>query len=141
MTKLNRKLEYALMALKLMAHKRQGELTTAKEVVEAVGCPFDATARVMQMMCQHGILKSEHGAHGGYLLVRDLAKVSIFDLMEIILGPRAAAKCLQGACDLEASCNIMSPVTVLNRKQQEFFRGISVGELLRKPKAVSEVSL
>jgi len=130
------------MALKLMAQKRQGELTSAKEVVESVGCPFDATARVLQMMSQHGILKSEHGAHGGYVLVRDLARLSFYELMEVILGPTAAAKCLHGAgaCELESSCNIMSPVTVLNRKQQEFFRGISVGELLRKPKAASEVN-
>ncbi len=32
--RLNRKVEYALMALKVMAKKRQGELTSVKEVVD-----------------------------------------------------------------------------------------------------------
>jgi Rrf2 family nitric oxide-sensitive transcriptional repressor len=131
--RLNRKVEYALMALKVMASKRPGELTSAKEVVEHTGCPFDATARVMQQMVQRGILRSEQGAHGGYLLVRDLGKVSLLDLSEMILGKIAVAKCLhsESECELVGSCNIMSPVSNLNRRISEFYQNLSVGELLR----------
>lgn len=143
--RLNRKVEYALMALKVMAAKRQGELTSAKEVVDLTGCPFDATARVMQQMVRKGILRSEQGAHGGYILVRDLSKISLFDLSEMILGKIAVAKCLHGqeSCELVGTCNIMSPVTNLNRKLSEFYQNLSVGELLRVRPVVavgSEVS-
>jgi len=133
MTRLNRKVEYALMALKIMAFKRPGELTSAKEVADSVGCPFDATARVLQLLAQHGILRSEQGAHGGYVLVRDLTRFSLLELMELILGKISAAKCMhgQGECELESSCNIVTPVSVLNRKYLEFYQNISVGELLR----------
>ncbi len=132
MTRLNRKVEYALMALKIMAEKRPGELTTAKEIAESMGSPFDATARVLQKMAQHRILKSEHGAHGGYVLVRDLSGVSLLELSELILGTVKAAKCLQsaGECELKGRCNIHSPISILNRKQEEFYRGITLGELL-----------
>ncbi len=53
MNKINRKLEYALMA---SAHELKilGELTTAKEVSDSFHTPFDATARVMQQMAQEG---------------------------------------------------------------------------------------
>ena len=141
MNRLNRKVEYALMALKVMAGKRQGELTSAKDVVEQTGCPFDATARVMQQMVQRGILRSEQGAHGGYLLVRDLGKISLYDLTEIVLGKIAVAKCLHGSseCELVGSCNIMSPVSTLNRKLSEFYQNLSVGDLLRvRPSSASE---
>ena len=133
MNRLNRKVEYALMALKVMAQKRQGELTSAKEIVEQTGCPFDATARVLQLMVQRGILRSEQGAHGGYVLIRDLGKISFFDLNELILGPMAVAKCLHAPseCELTGTCNIMSPVAALNRRLAEFYQGLSVGELLR----------
>lgn len=119
------------MALKVMAHKRPGELTSAKEVSEKTGCPFDATARVLQRMAQHGILRSEHGASGGYVIIRDLPKLSLLELMSLILGPISTAKCQDTGCDLEPTCNIVSPVSVLNRKYQEFYQSISVGELLR----------
>jgi DNA-binding IscR family transcriptional regulator len=121
------------MALKVMAQKRAGELTTAKDVVDKTGCPFDATARVMQQMAQRRILRSEQGAYGGYVLIRDLTRLSFFELNEVILGPIGLAKCLQSEseCDLKSRCNIISPVAVLNRKLMEFYQGLSVGELLR----------
>lgn len=133
MNRLNRKVEYALMALKVMAMKRPGELTSAKEIADVTGGPFDATARVLQQMTQRGILRSEHGAHGGYHVIRDLNRVSMFELMELILGPLAVAKCLQGeeACDLKSTCNIISPVSILNRRLMDFYQELSVGELLR----------
>jgi Rrf2 family protein len=138
--RLNRKVEYALMALKVMAHKRPGELTSAKEIVGQTGCPFDATARVLQQMGQKGILRSEQGAQGGYHVVRDLSKVSFSELMELILGPIAVAKCLKGneRCDLKSRCNILSPVQVLNRKLSEFYQSLSVAELLRLKEQPSE---
>ena len=133
MNRLNRKVEYALMALKHMAQKHQGELTSAKEIVELTGAPFDATARVLQQMGQREILRSEQGAHGGYILIRDLNKISLFELMEVILGPLTLARCLHGEneCELLGHCNIVSPVQLLNRKLADFYRGISVAELLR----------
>jgi Rrf2 family nitric oxide-sensitive transcriptional repressor len=133
LNRLNRKVEYALMALKVMAHKRAGELTSAKEIVEVTGCPFDATARVLQQMAQKEILRSEQGAHGGYVLIRDLSKISVFDLMQVILGPIAVARCLtdESACDLKAKCNIVSPVATFNRRLTEFYQNLSIGEILR----------
>lgn len=133
MNRLNRKVEYALMALKVMAQKRAGELTSAKEIVEQTGCPFDATSRVLQQLAQKGILRSEQGAHGGYVLVRDLMRVNLLELNEIILGPLGLAKCLSGeeACDLRDRCNIISPVQALNRRLADFYAQVAVGELLR----------
>lgn len=141
--RLNRKVEYALMALKVMAQKRAGELTSTKELVERTGCPFDPLARVLQQLTSRGVLRSEQGAHGGYVLVRDLARVSFYEINEIILGPVGLAKCLTGedGCDMRSTCNIMSPVNVLNRKLTEFYQSLSVGELLRvKERPLQEVA-
>lgn len=135
MNKMNRKVEYALMALKVMSNKGQGELTTAKEVALATGCPFDATARVMQQMSSQGLLKSEQGAHGGYQIMRDLSKVSVQDLTEMIIGPTHLVKCLheedEGSCELVDKCNMQSPLTELNRKIKEFYRSVSLKDVLR----------
>ena len=132
MNKINRKVEYALMALKFMSSKYAGERTTAKEVCDATGCPFDGTARVMQVMAQKKLLKSEQGIHGGYLIIRDLSKVSFYELIEMILGPVGIVKCIQGSheCELLGHCNIQSPLNTLNQKLIEFYRGLSLKELL-----------
>lgn len=133
MNKINRKLEYALMALKYMSQKIPGELTTAKEVSDSFRTPFDATARVMQQMAQKGgILRAEYGASGGYQITKDLAKVSMHDLVEIIEGPTALVKCLhsEGPCEIQGTCNIVSPVTQLNDRLTEFYKSLSLKDLL-----------
>lgn len=132
MNKINRKLEYALMAIKYMSQKIPGELTTAKEVSDNFKTPFDATARVMQAMAQKNLLRAEYGANGGYQINRDLAKISVHQLIEMIEGPTALVKCLHGedSCEIIGTCNIVSPVTQLNRKLTEFYQNLSLKELL-----------
>jgi Rrf2 family transcriptional regulator, nitric oxide-sensitive transcriptional repressor len=136
MNKLNRKLEYSLMALKHMSLKNPGDLTTAKEVSESYQAPFDATARVMQMMAGHGLLKSEQGALGGYQITQDLSKLNLHELIEVIQGPTKIAKCLQhgdaGGCEIKKSCNIISPVVALNQRLTDFYKSVSVRELLAR---------
>ncbi len=134
MNKMNRKLEYSLMALKHMSRKMPGELTSAKEVSDSYHAPFDATARMMQLMAQHGILRSEQGANGGYQITKDLSKVTLQDLIDIVQGPTKIAKCMQRdePCELESSCNIISPVQTLNQKLSEFYSNLSLRDLLVK---------
>ncbi|WP_413291964.1 RrF2 family transcriptional regulator [Bdellovibrio sp. HCB185ZH] len=143
MNKINRKLEYALMALKYMSQKIPGELTSAKEVSDAFHTPFDATARVMQQMAQKGgFLRAEYGASGGYQITKDLAKVSIHDLVEVIEGPTALVKCLhkEVPCEIQGTCNIVSPVTALNNKLTDFYKSVSLKDLLVERTAMPKKS-
>jgi len=132
MNRLNRKLEYALMALKHMSEKPDGQLTSTKEVCAVTGCPFDATARVMQVMANKGLLKSEQGVRGGYLIFRNLEGVSFHELIEMIQGPMDVAKCIKGGedCELLSNCNIRRPLDYLNQKIYNFYNGITLAEVL-----------
>lgn len=138
MWKLNRKVEYALIALKHMRSKKQGELTTAKEIADTYNCPFDATSRVMQLMVQANLLKSAQGSMGGYQIMKDLSRFSILDLIEIVLGPIHVAKCMKADenCELHKNCNIISPVSVLNHRLIEFYHSINLRDLLEFPNEV-----
>lgn len=131
MNRIHRKLEYALIAIKHMSTKPPGELTTVKEVCQKFGVPFDATSRVLQILAHKGLLKSEQGAYGGYQIVRDLSRVSVYELIEVILGPMGISKCLhESKCEIQESCNIFSPVNFLNKKLIEFYCNISLKDLL-----------
>lgn len=132
MTRIHRKLEYSLLALQHMSEKPHGSLSTAKEVAEKFAAPFDATARVLQLLAQKGVLRSEQGANGGYALARDLAQLNLEELMGFIQGPLQIAKCLQGEepCEIRSSCSIVAPIDFLNQRLGHFYRSISVAELL-----------
>lgn len=130
MIKINRKVEYALMVLKLMKDKDANELTTAREVCDKFETPFDTTAKVMQLMNTAGILHSQKGVKGGYTLSGDLSQVSYMALVEIIEGKSFMMDCHEGPCELIHQCNIGQPIKRLNDYLINIFNGLSLNELL-----------
>jgi Rrf2 family protein len=133
MFKINRKIEYALIGLKYMSAKSPGQLTSAKEICELYKTPFDPTSRVLQIMTQHGILRAEQGAKGGYQIIKDLSKFSMRELSDMIIGPIEIANCFHGdysECPISATCHIIAPMLTLNENIKKLFSTINVAELI-----------
>ena len=135
MIKINKKVEYALMVLKLMKGKNADELTTAREVCDSFHTPFDTTSKVMQIMNSAGLLSSIQGVKGGYTLAHDLSHVTYVDLVELIEGKSFMMDCHhqgqgQGPCELMPSCNIALPIRRLNDYIINIFSTLSLNELL-----------
>lgn len=134
MFKINRKIEYALIALKHMSMKNQGQLSTAKEICDIYNTPFDPTARVLQIMAQDGILRAEQGAKGGYQIIKDLSKVTMRHLSDLLVGPIEIANCFHGDyshCEASTTCNIISPMLNLNQKINEVFGNVVITDLIQ----------
>ncbi len=133
MLKINKKVEYALISLKLMLEKEMQtaeELTTAREISDKFGTPFDTTAKVMQTMNNADILASVKGVKGGYKLSGDLSELSYMALAELIEGKSLSMDCRAMKCNLIGTCNITGPIGKLNGQLDSFLRGLTVKELL-----------
>lgn len=130
MVKINRKVEYALMVLKLMQERAGDELTTAREVCDQFKTPFDTTAKVMQQLNLAGVLTSHKGVKGGYQLSGDLRQLSYLALVEIIEGKASVVDCHEGPCDLIDSCNITVPIKRFNSYLTGILSSLSVYELV-----------
>ena len=132
MFKINRKIEYALIALRHMSQAPE-ELISAKEICDTYKAPFDTTSRVLQIMAQNGIVRAEHGAHGGYQIIKDLSKITFHELTEMIVGPIQIASCFHGSysqCEITACCNVIAPMLNLNERMSSLFKTFSVQELI-----------
>lgn len=134
MVKLNKKVEYALIALKHIIASEEG-LITAKDIADRYDCPFDATARALQIMVKQGMLKSERGINGGYVMCGDLRNITFFQLIEMLTGPVGVAECVTPAlekkeCKVKDQCNIISSVAFLQNQYFRLLKGISVQDVL-----------
>ncbi len=134
MLKLNRKVEYGLVALKYMNSKPKGQLTTVREICEHHGTPFDPLAHVLRVLNTEGVLQSEQGAHGGYRIVGNLEEISFAHLIEMIEGQLGFTDCIKFkdcSCTLMERCNIISPMVAINQQLLEFLRSVSLAALVQ----------
>ena len=134
MLKLNRKIEYGLVALKHMYNKPREELTSVREICDVYNTPFDPLAHVMRILNSEGVLKSEQGAHGGYRLVSDLSKINLAEFMEMIEGQLSWTDCMrkedEKKCGIKKNCNIVESMQSFNKRLISFFRSIYLSDLL-----------
>ena len=130
MFEVNRKVEYALIALKHMSPKTDGSLTSARELSKAYNIPFDSIARVLQKLNSEGFLHAEQGARGGYRIAIDLTAMSFAEFMKRIVGPVEFTRCVKGTCALADVCGIISPMQVLQQRLTGFLEDISLKELI-----------
>lgn len=136
MLKINRKVEYGLIALRYMQSKPNGNLTSVREICEQFGTPFDPMAHVLRILNTCGIVKSEQGAHGGYRLTGDVNSIPFGEFIEMIEGCTLAfASCVledDERCNIRDRCNIKSPMHHLHTRLTEFLQTITVGDLIEK---------
>ena len=120
------------MALKFIATRKNGELTSAREICQNFQTPFDTTAKVMQKMNAAGILKSVKGIKGGYSLNTPLKEVTYMELVSLIEGKLVGRVCEteKGLCENFNLCNIIHPVEQLNRILTDFLKELTLEELL-----------
>lgn len=127
--KISRNLEYALMALAFMS-KRKKDCVPAREMADALNCPFHPFSRVLQKMADQGFIESKKGIGGGYVLLKNSKDLSFYELMKAVLPPLEIAACLSGHCDLMDYCNIQNPIHYLNKKFLKFYKTLNIHDIL-----------
>src|SRR3979411_1973682 len=131
MLKLTKKADYGLMAMKHLAeHVDQGSCS-AKDVAEAYGIPQEALAKILQRLAKAGLLRSQHGINGGYMLARDPGTISAFEVIRAIDGPLFITSCItvRGECDQTDRCTIKEPLRRVNESIEQVLRRISILEM------------
>ena len=81
------KSEYAILALLEMAtHYENGEPMQIRQIATQQKIPDRYLEQLLATMRRGGIVKSQRGSKGGYLLAREPRKISIFEILECLEG-------------------------------------------------------
>jgi Rrf2 family protein len=81
--------DYAIKALVRLALADGTAPVTARDVVAFTGVPPKFLEQVMHDLRQAGLVESQRGKGGGYVIARDPASVSFADVIDAIDGRRA----------------------------------------------------
>lgn len=155
MIKLNRTTEYGLMALRHMSRKGT-EVTSAREIADSYGLPFEITAKTLQRLRDAGLIQSAQGARGGYTLQRPLNDLNLSEFLRLMEGPQSVVACagvmasasitpgaavqdvrevmtVSSGCEYHGRCEIKHLMSDLNVRILGFLSGIRLSELAEGP--------
>lgn len=120
---LSSRLEYALVALlEIAKHQAQGKPLKVNEIAASQSLPERYLDQIFTSLKRQGILSSQRGMKGGYLLARELWQITLLDVVVAIEGSGDRKK-----VDPTSSSTLEKTVVV------QTFEGIkdSVNDLLR----------
>jgi len=142
MLRLNRTTEYGLIALRHMNQKNGAgqtteKLTSAREISDTYGLPFEITAKTLQRLKELGLIQSTQGARGGYMIDRPLTSVNLGQFIEWMEGSTAIVSCVEhkatSVCEYQQRCDIQHLMSGLNTKVYGFLSGITLFDFLAAP--------
>ena len=131
MLRLSKKADYALIAMKHLAQKRDAASSSAREIAEQYDIPIELMAKVLQRLVRTGLLTSQQGTRGGYALSRPSVTITVADVIQAIDGPFTVTSCSteDNSCDQYGKCSIRDPLWRIKERIVAALGTVSLAEM------------
>ena len=141
MLKLTKKADYGLIAMRHLAQHADLGACSAKDLAEMYSIPQEALAKILQRLTREGLLVSQYGTNGGYILARDPRQISAFEVIRAIEGPLFITSCsVSDDCEQSDYCTIRGPLRKVSRSIEEVLQKLTIWEMT-EPEAESTPEL
>jgi len=130
---LTRVTEYALLSLDVI--RKSDSPIGAEQLATELCIPKSFLAKILQSLAKHGILESRKGAHGGFMLARDIDQISVSEIIFAAEGKTPAvfdctsytASCPNGSI---GTCAISPFLMTFQSKIDDFLNGLMLSDIL-----------
>lgn len=127
---------YALRVLIDLAERGDDALVPMKHVAEKHNISLKYLEQILPLLTRNGLVEGVQGKGGGYRLNRAPADISVYDILQLTEVDLTPVACLaEGAddCPLRPECRTFPMWNELNTLLVDFFTGVTVADLMRKP--------
>tara|TARA_B100000902_G_C27317307_1_gene922125 strand:- start:1437 stop:1841 length:405 start_codon:yes stop_codon:yes gene_type:complete len=134
MLKINKSIEYALIAIKHIKSNNSNKLFSSRDISDLYNIPYELLSKILQRLCKLGYLQSVKGPNGGYLLKKSLKKISLIKFIEEFEGPVSFSQCTiqtNTDCSQFDLCNIKSPINEINNNIRELLSNMYLNEITK----------
>jgi Rrf2 family protein len=132
--------EYAIHGLVFLASRRGGDPVLVGEVAEAIKVPESYLRKVFQVLARGGLVRSQRGVRGGFVLGREPSAISLADIVEAIDGSLPLYECLKARrkCPGGEECPVSAAFDEARQAMAEVLgrttlRGLAGGIARRSP--------
>ena len=128
MLKLTKRSDYGLIAMKHLAEVQAS--CSAKDLADAHGIPQELLAKILQRLAKAGLLVSQHGTNGGYVLAREAAAISAFQVIQAIEGPLFITSCVSTrGCGQTDRCTVREPLQQVRQGIEQVLTRLTISDL------------
>lgn len=105
---ITRATEYAIRAVLHLAKQPKGEIVYKRDICEEQGITPAFLTKILQPLIRAGIVGSQRGVGGGFLLLKDPVEVTMLDVVKAEEGPLYLNHCLAApqTCTRDALCPV-----------------------------------
>jgi Rrf2 family nitric oxide-sensitive transcriptional repressor len=122
--------EYALRAVVHLA-RHPGEPCTVDSIAKATKVPLSYLAKIMQQLSRAGLTTSQRGLHGGFVLNKDAAAISLFEPVDAVDPFRRILSCPMGIPEHgQGLCSLHKELDATLESVEKRLRATSIAEML-----------
>ncbi len=132
MLRLSNLADYGVVVMTAAARAAaDGRMMSTAQVAQQTGIPAPTVAKLMGQLGRAGLLTSQRGVAGGFVLARQAGEISLADIVEAIDGPIALTHCGQPGsdCELSSNCAVRPHWAPVNQAVKAALSGVTLAEL------------
>jgi len=129
---LTRNTDYAVRAICYLAGHDK-EVVAVPELVKALKIPKPFLRKILQVLNKEGVIRSQKGIGGGFLLAKPAGKIFLVDLIRIFQGPIKLNECIlqKKICPNIRACPLKKKIASIEQHVTKELNAITIGSLLR----------
>ena len=131
MFRLNRLTDYAVVVMSQLALRGE-ETLSAQSIARDTAVPLPTVSKVLGLLAKDGLIVSQRGAAGGYLLAQPPEKITMAAIIQAIEGPIALTACVDGSddtCASESLCPIRGTWDRVNQAIHGALNSVTLKEM------------
>ncbi len=125
--------EYALRAMAWLATMPAGELMRVKDLSIATGIPSHYLSKVMRRLVLAGLVVSQRGLAGGFLLSKAPEEIPFIDILTAVDAYSTDGRCAfgWGQCDEVRPCPLHDSWSRLNEQLEAWAKGTTLADIAK----------
>ena len=127
--------EYGIRAMTYLAARPYGELAALRDIGREQDVPESFLAKILQSLVHAGLVTSQRGAHGGFLLARPADEITVREVIEAVDGPISLNGCVLWPedCRRSAGCRMHEVWVSAQESMMEVLGGVRLSDLVPAP--------
>jgi FeS assembly SUF system regulator len=134
MLRVARLTDYGIVLMSTFAEEPAGAVRTSRDLAEASGLPAATVSKLLKRLQRAGLLVSQRGLHGGYVLARPASEITLAEVVDALEGPMALGDCQgdePGQCLLQGTCPVRGTWRAINQTMRDALTGVTLAVVAR----------